>query len=75
MIRLMIKIGDKIYWRMIQIVEDEWLRFSIRFIEDEWLRFFIRFIEDEWWMVKWEMIDKIICVDPLMYDEWWMIHG
>jgi len=33
---------------MIKIIEDEWLKFSIRFIEDEWLRFSIRFIEDEW---------------------------
>jgi hypothetical protein len=37
---------------MIQIIEDEWFRLSVRFIEGEWfklsVRSFIRFIEDEW---------------------------
>ena len=42
---------------MIQIIEDEWFRLSIRFIEDEWLRLSIRFIGDEWL--------KLLC------DEWY----
>jgi hypothetical protein len=30
------EIDDKIYWRWtIQIIEDEWLRFSMRFIDDK----------------------------------------
>ena len=43
--------NDYDYWRwMIIIIEDEWLKISIRFSEDEWSRLSIWFIEDEgWW--------------------------
>jgi len=47
LLKWMIQIIHKIYWRwkipdywwwMMKIIDDEWLKFSIRFIGDEWFK-------------------------------------
>ena len=33
---------------MMKIIEDEWLKLSMRFIDNEWLKLSIRFIDNDW---------------------------
>ena len=74
---LKMKVDDKIYWRwMIQIIEDEWLKISMRIVDDEWSRLSI--IHKIYWMTN----DLDYSLDLLSdewfrlfrrFIEWWMI--